>query len=172
MDESDIKAVMEDLADSFDKDLLALSAEEIAAEWYWSWDAGQSVEWNTYQFSDILELHKRRWRRWEEHHNGSVMVVERVRDRYVMPRVREFLAALAKHSQDQDAKEPEAAFTHPQATGDRCGCHVEVDIEGVVLPECVLDEDRSDQCIHAEPGMQREQCPFWKPVGNHTLLDD
>ena len=78
-------------------DLLALSAEEIAAEWYWRWEEGKSVDWNTYKFSGILELHKRRWRAWEEHHNGSVCVVERVRDKYVMPRVREFLSALAAH---------------------------------------------------------------------------
>lgn len=89
--------VITGLAASFDADLLALSADEIAAEWYWRWEEGRSVEWNTYKFSDILELHKRRWRRWEEHHNGSCCVVERVRDKYVMPRVREFLAALAAH---------------------------------------------------------------------------
>lgn len=85
------------LAASVDADLLALSADEIAAEWYWRWEENRSAEWNTYKFSDILELHKRRWRRWEEHHNGSSCVVERVRDKYVMPKVREFLAALAEH---------------------------------------------------------------------------
>lgn len=80
-----------------DRELLALTDAEIAAEWYWIWEEGEGAEWNTYMFSDILELHKRRWRRWEEHHNGSCCVVERVRDKYVMPRVREFLAALATH---------------------------------------------------------------------------
>lgn len=81
-----------------DSELLSRTATEIVDEWYWRWDEGRSVEWNTYKFSDILELHKRRWRRWEEHHNGSCCVVERVRDKYVMPRVREFLAALATHN--------------------------------------------------------------------------
>lgn len=92
-----IGEVITGLATSFEADLLALSANEIAAEWYWSWEENRSIEWNTYKFSDILELHKRRWRRWEEHHNGSCCVVERVRDKYVMPRVREFLAELASH---------------------------------------------------------------------------
>ena len=82
------------LAERTNNELLELSAEEIAAEWHWSWDDGRSVEWNTYNFSNILELHKRRWRRWEEHHNGSCCVVERVRDYYVMPRVREFIKEL------------------------------------------------------------------------------
>jgi hypothetical protein len=92
--------VLESMAARFDRELLALSADEIADEWHWSWDPDASVEWNTYQFSSILELHKRRWRRWEEHHHGSCCVVERVRDKYVMPRVREFLQALAAHERD------------------------------------------------------------------------
>ena len=85
------------LAERTNGELLALSADAIAAEWYWRWEDGRSIEWNTYMFADTLELHKRRWRRWEEHHNGSCCVVERVRDKYVMPRVREFLAELAAH---------------------------------------------------------------------------
>lgn len=85
------------MAALFDAELMAMSADEIAAEWFWAWDECQSVEWNTYKFSDILELHKKRWRRWEERHNGHICVVERVRDKYVMPRVREFLAELAAH---------------------------------------------------------------------------
>lgn len=93
----DIGKVITALANSFDAELFAMSADEIAAEWYWGWDDGCSAEWNTYQFSDILELHKGRWRRWEEHHNGPACVVERVRDKYVLPRVREFLGELAKH---------------------------------------------------------------------------
>lgn len=93
----DIGDVITGLAASFDADLLALSADDIAAEWHWRWEEDRSIEWNTYKFSDILELHKRRWRRWEEHHNGFFCVVERVRYKYVMPRVREFLAALEAH---------------------------------------------------------------------------
>ena len=93
----DIGKALTSLVEAQEADLLALSADEIAAEWYWRWEDKRSVEWNTYKFSDVLELHKRRWRRWEDHHNGSCCVVERVRDKYVMPRVREFLAALAAH---------------------------------------------------------------------------
>ncbi len=81
-----------------DNELLALAETEIAGQWWWRWEEGQSIEWNTYKFSDALEMHKRRCRRWEEHHNGHGCVVERVRDKYVMPRVREFLAAVAAHN--------------------------------------------------------------------------
>ena len=81
-----------------DNELLALTETEVAGQWYWRWEEGRSLEWNTYKFSDALEMHKRRCRRWEEYHNGNCCVVERVRDKYVMPRVREFLAAVAAHN--------------------------------------------------------------------------
>lgn len=81
-----------------DAELMALAEAELATQWYWRWEEDRSVEWNTYKFTDILEMYKRRCRRWEESHNGSCCVVERVRDKYVMPRVREFLAALATYN--------------------------------------------------------------------------
>lgn len=79
-------------------ELLALTEAEIAEAWYWRWEGDYSAEWNTYRFSEMLEMHKRRCRRWEEHHNGNCCVVERVRDKYLMPRVREFIAALEAHN--------------------------------------------------------------------------
>lgn len=80
-----------------DAELMAMEEAELAAQWYWRWEESRSIEWNTYKFSDALEMHMRQCRRWEERHNGSCCVVERVRDKYLMPRVREFLAALATH---------------------------------------------------------------------------
>jgi len=94
----DIGNVLTSMAKSFDDDLLGKTEEELKEEWYWYWEENKSIEWNTYKFSDILELHKKLCRRWEEHHNGSCMVVERVRDKYVMPRIREFLETLEKHT--------------------------------------------------------------------------
>jgi len=98
-----------------DEELLALDETTLAGQWYWRWEAGRSIEWNIYRFSDVLEMHKRRCRRWEEHHNGSCCVVERVRDKYVMPRVREFLTALATHN-DSPLDEPLSGIS-----GDRHG---------------------------------------------------
>jgi hypothetical protein len=82
-----------------DEQLLAMSADEIAADWRWRWEEERSAEWNAYEFNKALELHKRRWRRWEEHHNGTCCVVERVRDTYVMPRIRDFLTTLNLYEQ-------------------------------------------------------------------------
>lgn len=81
-----------------DAELYAKQEQELAQCFYWRWEEGRSVEWNTYKFSDLLEMYKRQCRRWEEKHNGSCCVVERVRDKYVMPKVREFLAELARHN--------------------------------------------------------------------------
>ena len=88
-----IAQVLEEMAARMDAELMALSESELAADWYWTWEADKSSEWNLYKFSDTLEMHKRRCRRWEEAHGGSCCVVERVRDKYLMPRVCEFLAA-------------------------------------------------------------------------------
>jgi hypothetical protein len=83
---------------SADKELMELSELELSEQWYWHWDDSCSIEWNTYKFSDMLEMHKRRCRRWEEQHNGNCCVVERVRDKYLMPRVRDFVAELLTHN--------------------------------------------------------------------------
>ena len=93
-----MKEALTRIAKGSDSDLFSMTQDEIASEWYWSWDENRSVEYNTYEFSKILEMHKRRWRRWEEHHNGASLVVERVRDKYVMPRVRDFLSCLAQEN--------------------------------------------------------------------------
>lgn len=94
-----IGEVITSLAAALNNNLLALSADEIEDEWCWRWEEGRSDEWNAYMFMDALALHRRRWRRWEEHHHGSCCVVEHVRDKYVMPRIRAFLAELATHQQ-------------------------------------------------------------------------
>jgi hypothetical protein len=108
------------LVTSASNELLVLTEAEISEQWYWRWEEGRSLEWNTYKFSDALEMHKRRCRRWEEHHNGNACVVERVRDKYVMPRVREFLAALEAHNaQDNRPKTKLLAGSPAQAKPER-----------------------------------------------------
>jgi hypothetical protein len=39
----------------------------------------------------MLNLYAGRCRRWEEMHHGSMSVVERVRDAYMMPKIRAFI---------------------------------------------------------------------------------
>lgn len=93
-----IGEVITSLATGFDNELFALSQDDLADQWYFKWDDHGGMAWNLYQFSDMLEMHKRRCRRWEEHHNGYECVVERVRDKYLMPRVRTFVVELSAQS--------------------------------------------------------------------------
>ena len=80
----------------FDEELYALTEAELAEQWYFRWNETGSPAWNLYQFSDMLEMYKRRCRRWEEHHNGSECVVERVRDKYLMSRITAFMVELSE----------------------------------------------------------------------------
>lgn len=104
-----IGEVLTSLVASSDKALLELSEVELYGQWLWQWDDNCSIEWNTYKFSDMLEIHKRRCRRWEEQHNGNCCVVERVRDKYLMPRVREFVDKLLTHNAELTRPAPSQA---------------------------------------------------------------
>jgi hypothetical protein len=91
-----IKDALTAISRRLDHELYALSESDLAAQWYFKWDERGGLAWNIYEFSDMLEMHKRRCRRWEEHHNGSMCVVERVRDKYLMPRIKEFVIELTQ----------------------------------------------------------------------------
>lgn len=94
---TDIAQVLSHVLFADNKELWALTDAELAAQWHFTWEADKSVSWNLYRFSDALELHKRRCRRWEEHHHGHSRVVERVRDKYLMPRIKEVESFLVAH---------------------------------------------------------------------------
>jgi hypothetical protein len=93
--EKDIGDTLNALHRSFSDELFATPPDGLDCYWFFRWDATKSPEWNTYQFHDLLKLYGAQCRRWEEHHHGSCCVVERVRDKYLMPKIREFLSALA-----------------------------------------------------------------------------
>jgi hypothetical protein len=62
--------VIQSMCKRFDHELISMSAEEIASDWHWKWDNSLPTIKNIYHFCDAIELHKRRWRKWEEHHYG------------------------------------------------------------------------------------------------------
>jgi len=64
--------------------------------WFFKYEKDNSPRWNLYQFSQSLEHYRLRMRRWEEHHNGSLSVVERVRDKYLRPVLEEFITNITK----------------------------------------------------------------------------
>lgn len=90
----DIGKVITSLADSFTNELYGKKKEELEEYYFFKWDPKRSVESNTWEFFDLLKLYGSQCRRWEEHHNGSCCVVERVRDTYTLPKIREFLKQL------------------------------------------------------------------------------
>lgn len=77
------------------EDLIATPQSDLEKYWTFQWDSNRSNEWNLYQFTKSLELYKSFIRRWEEHHNGNCCVVERVRDVYLMPKIKAFVDAIA-----------------------------------------------------------------------------
>lgn len=98
--EKEIGAVITALSQSFDDELYSKEAAELEGYWFFSWDDKLSLEVNTYHFHDLLKLYGSFCRRWEEKHNGSVCVVERVRDKYLMPKIREFVRQLTSRALD------------------------------------------------------------------------
>lgn len=95
--EKDIGGVLSGVMARADSELFALSAAELDSRWYFQYNEVHSVAWNLYHFNDCLDLYRRSCRRWEEHHNGSCCVVERVRDQYLMPKIREFEQSLREN---------------------------------------------------------------------------
>jgi hypothetical protein len=90
----DIESVLASIVSRSQAEILVLSESGLKARWWFKWNPEFSDARNLYMFSDALESYRRDCRIWEEHHNGSCCVVGRVRDKYLMPRVREFLRHL------------------------------------------------------------------------------
>jgi hypothetical protein len=93
-DEKNIKNVIEALSNNFDRELFTSTHEGLERYWHFRWQDESSIEINLYDFHKMLDLYGGFCRHWEEHHNGYTCVVERVRDTYLMPKIREFVKRL------------------------------------------------------------------------------
>ncbi len=91
-----IRHVIQSLADTFDAELFACEQSDLEKNWHFKFDFDRSLAFNIYQFQDLLELYRRFCRRWEEHHNGPICVVERVRDKYLLPKINQFANDIEK----------------------------------------------------------------------------
>ena len=89
-----IKGVLNGLVSSLNAEIQQATQQDLEKYWHFEWDATASLERNVYQFHKMLDLYGGFCRRWEEHHNGHCCVVERVRDTYLMPKIREFAASI------------------------------------------------------------------------------
>ena len=88
--EEDIGKAITGMLRSIDAEYEQMTEEDLASRWCFTFDPERSMEVNMYLFYDRLALYAGSCRRWEEKHNGSCCVVERVRDKYLMPKIREF----------------------------------------------------------------------------------
>lgn len=87
----DIGTVLAGMLHAGTQELLDTPADGLDKYWHFKWDDERPVEWNVYQFHDLLKLYGSQCRRWEEMHNGCCCVVERVRDKYLMPKIKKFI---------------------------------------------------------------------------------
>ncbi|WP_306147271.1 MULTISPECIES: hypothetical protein [unclassified Roseibium] len=88
--EEDIGKAITGIMRSIDAEYEQMTEADLASRWHFKFDPERSMEANMYLFYDYLALYAGSCRRWEERHNGNCCVVERVRDKYVMPKIREF----------------------------------------------------------------------------------
>lgn len=95
--QSAISDVLTGMMESGNRELRESSQSDLERYWFFTFDPTRSLEWNLYQFHDLLKLYGSQCRRWEEMHNGCCCVVERVRDKYLMPKIKEFIADTQAH---------------------------------------------------------------------------
>ena len=73
------------------QELKIMTKADLERFWFFTYTHSKSKEWNLYDFTSKLELYREKCREWEEMHNGRSCVVERVRDTYLMPKIKQFI---------------------------------------------------------------------------------
>jgi len=100
--EENLKIVLTAFGNKSDEELFSKTQGELESYWFYQWEDRESKKQNLYRFYDMLELYSNFCRRWEEHHYGYVCVVERVRDKYLMPKIEAFLSDLKGSREETD----------------------------------------------------------------------
>lgn len=90
----DIGAVLSGIMKSVNDELKTMKREDLEKFWFFRYVKDATKDDNLYRFHDMLDLYRRKCRQWEEMHHGCSCVVERVRDRYLMPKIKQFIADL------------------------------------------------------------------------------
>ena len=79
IDEKVMKDVITSIVASDEKELFSKTQEELEEYWFFNFTSKDDLPKKMYKFHKALRLYSNYCRRWEEHHNGSCCVVERVR---------------------------------------------------------------------------------------------
>lgn len=88
--EKALNEVFSSILSNAQDELQSMRQQDLERLWFFKHEPERGVAWNLYQFNSMLDLYRRKCRQWEEMHHGCTSVVERVRDRYLMPKIREF----------------------------------------------------------------------------------
>jgi len=107
-----IKGVLDAIVAQEEHENLSMSQADLEQRWHFEWDITASLGWNAYKFHKMLNLYGSSCRRWEETHNGSCCVVERVRDTYLMPKIDAFLERTKDWLADTDTNAPWLTAAH------------------------------------------------------------
>ena len=105
---NDLKNVFDGIIERDNAELFSKDQAGLESYWMFSYDDTATIEKNTYLFFKALEMYQKYCRRWEEYHNGGCCVVERVREKYLMPKICEFwitMAGVAGEMQERIDKE-------------------------------------------------------------------
>jgi len=86
------------MAEQFNARLTSKTESELEQYWHFEWEDSDSLELNIYNFHDMMNHYANFCRRWEKANNGSCCVVERVRDKYIMPKIKEFAKRIKEKS--------------------------------------------------------------------------
>jgi len=92
--EQDIEKTILSLHDTLQQELFQCQEEDLEKYWHFKYNEKLSLVHNLYKFYDLLKLYHGFCRRWEEHTNGPSCVVERVRDKYLIPKIKNFIDAM------------------------------------------------------------------------------
>lgn len=90
----DIKTIITSLSSKIDDELFLKDKDGLEEYWHFQFSDKKKATDNMYEFYHMLKLYEHFCRRWEDHHNGSCCVVERVRDQYLMPKIKQFTGQL------------------------------------------------------------------------------
>jgi len=95
MKNEDFKKVIGNILVNSHNELMSKSEEQLEEYWFFNFDKGlDNLDWYCYEFFKTLELYVSFCREWEEEKNGSICVVERVREKYIFPKIKLFLEKL------------------------------------------------------------------------------
>lgn len=105
VNEGDIAECIDDLVSSFNREYQEMEKADLETRWFFQFDPKKSARWNLYKFYDCLKMYQHACRKWEEIHNGSVCVVERVRDEYLIPKIDQFAVDFQNHLTTEETSE-------------------------------------------------------------------